>query len=172
VITHYACRLCGVSSAVELLGVDEPKNDVDAKITSAVKLNWATCPACGKRNHDGVVEQLRDERNITIFTIVMMVGLSIGAYFQPWIVIGWLGLFVVFYVRFLFSRPTKWLVINLATTIALGVAALNFPRYAFLVLAIPTVLMLIKRRDPEERERPWREAAENMRFFDTAARRP
>jgi hypothetical protein len=172
VITHYACRLCGVSSAVELLDVGEPRSDLEAKVSSGVKLSWATCPACGKRNHEGVVEQMRDERNLTIFTIVMMVGLSVGAFFKPWIVLGWLGVFVLLYINFLIKRPTKWLVLNLTTTLAMGVAAWVFPRFAFLVLAIPTALMLLKRRDPEERERPWKEAAANMRFFDTAERRP
>jgi len=40
------------------------------------------------------------------------------------------------------------------------------------VLAIPTVQILLKRRDPAEREEPWKQRAEQLRFFDTSQRRP
>jgi hypothetical protein len=137
-----------------------------------MRLEFAICPACGAKNPVGVREQQREERNLAIFTIVVMVGLTIGSYFAPRIALGWLGVFLAFYLYFLAKRPSWRLVVNIATTLALGAVVWLFPRWAFLVLAVPTVQMLLKRRDPAEREEPWKRRAEELRFFDTAQRRP
>jgi len=173
VITQYRCTACQVTSTVELLDTDLAREtEAKAKILAEVRLAHATCPACGAKNPEGLAEQLRDERNIMIFTIVMMVGLSIGAYFAPSIVLVWLGLFSALTIYFLIKRPRWVIAFNLATTIGMGVVAWFLPRWAFLVLAIPTVQILLKRRDPAEREEPWKQRAEQLRFFDTSQRRP
>lgn len=172
-ITQYRCDACKASSAVELVGADLARETpAVAELRARMRLAFATCPACGARNPEGVAEQRRDERNIMVLTIVVMVGLTIGAYFVPWIVLGWLGLFGALYLYFLAKRPTAGLVINLATTLGFGALAWWYPRWAFLIVAVPTVQMLIKRRDPAERDGPWQRAAEQLRFFDTAERRP
>jgi hypothetical protein len=173
VITQYRCAACQVASTVELLDPALSRESADvATMLAEMRLVYATCPACGAKNPAGVVEQAREERNIMVFTTVMMVGLSIGAYFAPRIVFGWLGLFAALYLYFLAKRPSLALVVNLTTTLALGGVVWMFPRWAFLVVAVPTVQMLLKRRNPEERERPWKQRAEELRFFDTAQRRP
>jgi len=173
VITQYRCTACQVSSSVEILDPDLGRQgEAVANMLAQMRLEYATCPACGARNPAGVLDQRRDERNIAIFTIVLMVGLSIGAYFAPWIVLGWLGLFAALYLYFLSKRPTWTVVFNLATTLGLGVIVWFVPRWAFLLLAVPTIQLLIRRRDPAERDQPWQRAAEQLRFFDTSQRRP
>jgi hypothetical protein len=137
-----------------------------------MRLCRATCPACGARNPAGVLAQQREDRQISIFTIVMLVGTTTATYFVPAIALGLLGLFLALYLHFLRKRPSWMLVLNIAVTLALGGVVWLFPRWAFLVLAVPTVQTLLRRRDPAEREEPWKRCAEELRFFDTPQRRP
>ena len=172
-ITQYRCAACQVTSTVEILDPAlSRETEAIAKMLAEMRLSHATCPSCGAKNPTGVVEQQKEERNILIFSIVVMSGLTIGAYFAPRIVFGWLGLFAALHIYFLAKRPSWKGAFNLATTLALGAVVWFLPRWAFLVVAIPTVQMLIRRRDPAEREEPWKRCAEQLRFFDTSQRRP
>jgi len=167
-ISRYECTACNVTSAVEVLDV-EPGAHGD--IVASVRMHHATCPACGKRNPEGVREQNRDERNITIITITTMSALTVGAYFVWWLALPVVGLLGVMTAMFFVKQPTWWGALNLAQLLAVIAFAWFVPRWAFLVPALQTLVVLVGRQRAEQLDAPWQRAAEELRFFDDSQRR-
>lgn len=150
---------------MEIVGFDPTLSGVQREVAEHVALAYATCPRCGQRDPATVEELRKDRRNIAILTYGVMLGIAVGSYFVPWIAIGFFALMLVPFLVELVRRPRARLVVHVGFSLGWLVLACMFSRYAFVLPAVAIIQLVLKRSDPEEADRPFREGAAKLRFL-------
>jgi hypothetical protein len=157
---------------------EAPEGDPVAELAAKIlqerareELLYATCPRCGAKNPEGVVEHARRERRWTAITAAILLALAAGAWFVRWFAIG-LPVIDLVVIRPLAIRqarqsgqPVRWLSFasSVVVDVALIVLVVLVPRAAPGVPLVSLVSLLV-RRLVERDDRRWREAAGRIRF--------
>lgn len=150
---------------MEIVGFDPTLTGMHREVAEHVALAYATCPLCGQRNAATVEELRKDRRNIAILTYSVMLGIAIGGYFVPWIAICFLALMLVPLFVELIRRPSGRMIVHVCVSLGWVVLACVFSRFAFVLPAVAIIQLVLKRSDPDEADRPFREGAAKLRFL-------
>lgn len=134
------------------------------------ELRYATCPACGTKNPEGVTAEMADHRQSLIFGFVFFGILAVAAWFVPWaaLLLPLMDLLIFRPVMVVQVRrsnkpfPTLPFVAGILLDAALIALIVLYPRTAPLVPIAGIVQSIVRR--PQQSEWKWEEAGRKMRF--------
>jgi hypothetical protein len=184
-VLPFDCPACRVTTIADVGGLDDPEQFIDARTRAVLgakvadlevdllrqgarrTLLHATCPACGKRNPEGIAAQKRERRWSVAVGFVLYGALVVAAYFAPRIalVVPILGASIQIAGAVALHRrgQARWgrFALHLVVNAALAALVILVPRAAPLV---PLIGLLESLRPIPPDERPWTEAAAAIQF--------